>query len=57
MSEVQFPVVSFLLLMYVNNIEFVGKSIAQRCDFLFLVRPDGDNTPANALDALNMVSP
>jgi len=39
--------------MYLNNIELLGKAI----DSLFLIRPTGDNTPANALDALNMVSP
>lgn len=31
--------------------QFAKKLNLQRC---FLVRPDGDNTPANALDALNM---
>jgi len=36
--------------MYLNNIELLGKAI----DSLFLIRPTGDNTPANALDALNM---
>ena len=36
---------------------FLGKLQFLQCDYLFLIRPAGDNTPGNALDALNMVSP
>jgi len=42
--------------LHLYSIELLGKAIAHQGDCLFLIRPTGDNTPANALDALNMVS-